>query len=228
MGAGCIGYTGRMIDKRTTQVEKSDRLIGNSGWVLLGRYSADLTAYPATDVTSISFTVPAPARGYKAFHVTYTEYKPVTNQKALMIDADVGGGYGDAYLGDAKWYIGHNDSASNAGAGWNSGNSGSSASYPGGNTGYAQNAMKMVYTGSSNGSYFSDSGLFSFYVHPGNTAYTKNFINNNYITHYPNSAAIKYGGGGYWNEGGNTITEIKLTTQSGDIHNGIFHFYAAK
>ena len=149
MGAGCIGYTGRMIDKRTTQVEKADRLIGNSGWVLLKRYSADLTAYPDTDVSDITFTVPDPSRGYKVFHITYTEYKPVTNEKALMIDVDVGGGYTDAYLGDAKWYFGHSESGS--GAGWNSGNSGSSASSPGGDVGNAQQAMKSGYTGSSNG-----------------------------------------------------------------------------
>ena len=227
MGAGCIGYTGRMVDQRTTQVEKADRLIGNSGWVLLGRYSADLTAYPDTDVSSISFTVPDPSRGYKVFHITYTEYKPVTNEKALMIDVDVGGGYTDAYLGDAKWYFGHSESGS--GEGWNSSNSGSSSSSPGGDVGNAQQAMKSGYTGSSNGSYFSASGMFSLYVHPGSNAYTKNFINNNYINHYGGtSTAIKQGGGGYWNEAGNTITEIKLTADSGDIHNGIFHFYAAK
>ena len=227
MGAGCIGYTGRMVDQRTTQVEKADRLIGNSGWVLLGRYSADLTAYPDTDVSSISFTVPDPSRGYKVFHITYTEYKPVTNEKALMIDVDVGGGYTDAYLGDAKWYIGHSESGS--GEGWNSGNGGSSASSPGGDVGNAQQAMKSGYTGSSNTSYYSASGMYSLYVHPGSNAYTKNFINNNYVNHYgATSTAIKFGGGGYWNEAGNTITEIKLTADSGDIHNGIFHFYAAK
>ena len=231
MGAGSIGITGRMVDKRTTQVEKSKNIIGHhGGWVMLDRYSADL-AGTGGNISDVTFTIPAAARGYKVYYVTFTEYKPMTDGSALMIDADVGGGYTDAYLGDAKWYIGHNNNPStNSGAGWNSGNGGSSDSNPGNTTGNAQNAMRMTYTGEGTQTEGIGAGIFTLYNNPSSTAYTKNWINQSFTFYKSGSywASIKYGGGGYWNEAGNTISEIKLTTSSGNIKNGIFTLYAAK